>query len=337
MRAIRESRPLRAAGTVLMAVLAIGGCSSSGSADGDTVAGNPASRGEPGAEPSIPPLVTAAIGHPSRPVEFAAGGAVVRPDGSMTLPLDAYISADDEATIVRAENVLAQKCMRSKGLELPKSLTLTTGPEPPAPYVLFGLIDMDSAKVYGYREPSPPAGPEKDAPPARDEVTSSVEQAYFGNPGIRNGGCEGEARTKLGGQDPKTLFMVVQQLRSETLSATYRDSRVMATVSQWSACMKQAGYDYKSPLAPGHDKSLLGRGLPIPAGATLPPPSPAEIAAAVTDITCKRRTQYLQTATLVSAAYEREIIKKQAKVLQDAQGEQKQKVEAAQKILEAGV
>ncbi|MGW3202716.1 hypothetical protein [Streptomyces sp. NPDC001135] len=323
------------AGAVLMAVVAVGGCdSSSGQGNGDA-AKKPAPPGFSGTEPSIPPLVPASGGDPSKPVDFKGGGATVRPDGSMTLPLDAYVSVKDERTIVRAENVLAERCMRDQGLKLPKALVLDDGPEPPAPYVVYGVMDMKAVKVYGYREPSPEPKPAS-GQGAGDEIAPAVKRAYFDDPKSGKLGCEGKARTKLGGKNPETLFMVVQQLRSQTLSATFRDSRVMATVSRWSACMKKAGYDYANPLAPAHDRNLLGKGLPVPKGATLPPPSPAEIAAAVTDVECKRKAQYVQTAALVSAAYEREIIEQRSKQLQDARRTQKRKVESAEKIIKAG-
>lgn len=326
MQTRRESRPLWTATAALMAVFALGGC-------GTANTGDDASAGWMATEPSIPPLITAKAGNPAEPVDFTGGGAIIRPDGSMTLPLDSYISPADETTIVRAENVLAKQCMRAKGMELPKSLLLTNGPEAPAPYLLYGLIDMDTAKVHGYREPSPPQRSMGKAPAAPEEVAPAVRQAYFGDPKTRDGGCEGDARKKLGGPNPKTLLVYVQELRSVTLSATYRDSRVRSAASKWSACMKQAGYNYADPMAPGHDRSLLGRGLPVPPGATLPPPSPAEITAAVTDITCKRRTQYLQTVALVSAAYEREVIKQRAWQVQEMQDKQNRKVQTAKEIL----
>ncbi|MER6025208.1 hypothetical protein [Streptomyces sp. NPDC001851] len=334
MRAIRESRPLWVAGAVLMAVVSVGGCDSSSGPDSGDAAKKPAPAGLSGTEPSIPPLVPAA-GDPSEPVDFQGGGATVRPDGSMTLPLDAYVSVKDERTIVRAENVLAQQCMRDAGLKLPRALVPDDGPEPPAPYVLYGVMDMKAVKVYGYREPSPEPKPASGRA-AGDEVTPAVQRAYFDDPKSGRLGCEGKARRKLGGKNPQTLFMVVQQLRSQTLSATFQDSRVVAAVSRWSACMKKSGYDYANPLAPAHDRSLLGRGLPVPKGATLPPPSPAEIAAAVTDVECKRTARYVQTAALVSAAYEREIIQQRSKQLQEARRTQKRKVESAEKIIKAG-
>ncbi|GHI06794.1 hypothetical protein Scel_51150 [Streptomyces cellostaticus] len=320
---------------MLMAVVAVGGCSnSSGPETGDS-AKKSAPPGFSGPEPSIPPLGTAAGGDPSKPVDFKGGGAVVRPDGSMTLPLDAYVSLKDESTIVRAENVLAQQCMQDKGLKLPDALTLDNGPEPPAPYVIYGVMDMKAVKVYGYREPSPEKEPASGRP-ADDGITPAVKRAYFDDPKSGRLGCEGKARRKLGGKNPETLFAIVQQLRSQTLNATFQDSRVVAAVSKWSACMKKSGYDYANPLAPAHDRSLLGKGLPVPKGATLPPPSPAEIAAAVTDVECKRKTQYVQTAALVSAAYERKVIEQRSTQLQDARRTQKRKVESAKEIIKAG-
>ncbi|MFJ3906301.1 hypothetical protein [Streptomyces sp. NPDC090025] len=334
-------RPLWTAVAALTAVLALGGCGSA-STDGDT-SGTSAAGATAGAtararaaEPSIPSLGTATSGDPAKPVAFTGGGAVLRPDGSMTLPLDSYVSAPDETTIVLAENELAKQCMRAQGMELPASLLLTSGPEAPAPYVLYGLIDMDAAKVYGYREPSPPHRSKGGTAAAPAKVAPAVVRAYFGDPKKPGGGCEGDARKKLGGPNPTTLLMHVQELRSVSLGATYQDSRVKAAVSRWSVCMKRAGYDYADPLAPGHDRTLLGRGLPVPPGATLPPPSPAEISAAVTDITCKRRTGYLQTVVLVSAAYERELIEERARPLRAAQDEQKRKLRSAKEILRDG-
>ncbi|MFI1165785.1 hypothetical protein ACH4UM_19760 [Streptomyces sp. NPDC020801] len=353
MRAIHTYRPLWLACTVLMAVTSIAGCSDSGSA-GNGQPGNAHPLPDvSGPEPSIPSLTPAAGGDPSRPIDFKGGGAVIRPDGSMAFPLDAYDSADDEAVLARAETALGQQCMRRKGLELPASLKLDKGPEQPAPYVIFGVIDMKTVKVFGYREPSPavakpsatpsatpsakpstgPSASPGTAPQADGDIPPAVAQAFFDDPRKGKVGCEGEARQKLRGAHPESMFMLLQRYRSEALTAAQRDSRVRRATAEWSACMKDSGFPYPNPLAPGHDRTLLGRGLPTPAGASLPPPSPAEIEVAVTDVTCKRRTQYLQTIAMVNAAYQHQIIGKQARHLREAQLKQKQDVEAARKIL----
>ncbi|WP_329467095.1 hypothetical protein [Streptomyces sp. NBC_01431] len=313
---------------VLMTIAAIGGCSSSVNSTGGKSTQNYALPDISGPEPSIPSLITEPSGDPAKSINFKDGGAVIRPDGSMTLPLDLYDSADDKAVIAHAETALAQQCMRSKGFELPPSLVRNTGPQPPAPFVLYGVIDMAGAKSFGYRDPVSFAA-STSQPKDSEKITQAVSQAYFDNPKTGQIGCQGEAHKKLGGDAEMALFVLLQDLRSEALSAAHRDSRVKSVTSKWSACMKSAGFDYPDPAAPAHDRSLLGRGLPTPPGATLPPPSPAEIAVAVADVTCKRQTQYLQTIALVSAAYQQEIIVRQAQRLQDAQRKEKQEVDAA--------
>lgn len=331
MKVICKFRPVRVAAIVLMAIAVIGGCSSAATSTGGKSAQNSALPDVSGPEPSIPPIITESTGDPSKPIDFQGGGAVIRPDGSMTLPLDFYDPADDETVIAQAVTALAQQCMRSKGLELPSALIGNTGPQPPAPFHLYGVIDMDSVKSHGYRDPVSSTASTSQSKDGK-KITHAVFQAYFDNPKTGQVGCLSKTYKRLGGDAEMALFMLLQDLRSEALSAAHEDSRVKSVTSNWSACMKNAGFDYPDPTAPAHDRSLLGRGLPTPPGATLPPPSAAEIAAAVADVRCKRQTQYLQTIALVSAAYQQEIILKQAQRLQDAQHKEKQEVNAAQHV-----
>ncbi|MFF3389999.1 hypothetical protein ACFYW1_03455 [Streptomyces sp. NPDC002669] len=317
------------AGASLTVLAAVVGCSSSEGVTG--AKGTAESRGP---EPSIPALSTGMEGDPSKPVSFRGGGAVVRPDGSVTLPLDAYESPEDETVLVKGETVLAEKCMRAKGLTLPPTLKLTSGPQSPPPYVLFGVIDLAAVKEFGYREPVPPAN-STSRPEPRQKISPAVSRAYFDDPKSGRTGCESEARKKLRGGNQTPLFMIIQQLTAQSLSAANGDSRVKHAQSRWSACMKDSGFAYPDPLKPAHDRSLLGRGLPIPAGATLPPPSPAEIEVAVQDVKCKRKTAYLQTVTMVTAAYQQAYIERDSLSLHEAQQARTREVRAARRLLEA--
>ncbi|REH46221.1 hypothetical protein BCF44_107354 [Kutzneria buriramensis] len=79
--------------------------------------------------------------------------------------------------------------------------------------------------------------------------------------------------------------------------------------------MRTKGYAYPGPLAPARDRTLLGRGLPVPAGAELPPPSPAEKDAAVSDVRCKLTVGYLRTCAVAAAGYQRRLIEREGQRL----------------------
>ncbi|MFJ8442772.1 hypothetical protein [Kitasatospora griseola] len=330
---IRVGTPLRMASVALVTVTALAGCSGMGSEMPKARSKQAALKNISGPEPSIPPL-PAVADDPSKPLDFQAGGAVIRPDGSLILPLDAYDSTNAQDVLARATTVLAQQCMRGKGLELPAALMEQAASKPPPPSVIYGVLNMDDARAYGYRMPPAPAN--SPVPPGADssEITEAVTQAYFDDRKQNKPGCRSEAQKQLDAENVLNDNVYLQDLRSEARTAAHRDSRVTAVTAKWSACMKAAGFDYPDPTAPAHDRSLLGKGLPTPAGAALPPTSPAEVAVAVADVTCKRQTQYLETVALVTAAYQQEIIEKQAQRLQQGQDHWKQQVQNANKVLE---
>jgi hypothetical protein len=335
MMKVRTSSPLWMAAAALLVVATTGGCGGSAAPAKPPRPTPPSALHDiSGPEPAIPALAALGNGNPNQPEVLQSGDAVIRPDGSVVLPLDAYEVADNEAVLARAKTALAQQCMRAKGLDLPASLMDQTGPSSPPPSVLYGVIDMDSAKTYGYRLPPQQSGAGRQADASHDDITPAIADAYFENTRQNKLGCAGEARQKLNTAKVEDADGFVNDLRQESSVAANGDSRVKAVTAKWSSCMKNAGFDYPDPQAPAHDHGLLGKGLPTPAGAALPPPSPDEIAVAVTDVTCKRQSQYLTTVALVTAAYQKEVIDKQAQRLKQGQDVWKQEVQDANKVLE---
>ncbi|MFE6053972.1 hypothetical protein ACFQ6N_24740 [Kitasatospora sp. NPDC056446] len=334
MTARRRVR-LAAAGALLATVLLATGCSHGGG--GSDATGSPIGELS-GAEPSIPPLIPDTPGDPSKPVDFQGGGGSMRPDGTMILPLDAYLRSDDQKVLATARTTLAQECMRAQGLELPSTLVDRFGSQNPSASVIYGVIDMDNAKVLGYRmAPAVQNAVQNAAPPAQGggDVSQAQAAAYFEDAKAGKPGCAGEARAKLGTKPIEDAHAYVQNLKAAARTAARRDSRVTRATAAWSACMKATGVDYADPTAPAHDRSLLGKGLPTPPGASLPPPSPAEIAVAVADVGCKRQVNYLQTVTLVTATYERILIDKHAQQLHQGEQEWEKVMKAANKVLVA--
>ncbi|MEY9940521.1 hypothetical protein [Streptacidiphilus sp. MAP5-3] len=231
-------------------------------------------------------------------VTYRTSGADLLSDGSMILPLDAYdayATAGDENLVFKAATQIEQSCMHAQGLTLPTGWGGNYLPTPTPPLVYYGVSTMADAEQFGYRMPD--AGSGSGTQPA---VPQAVVNAFHG--------CAGKAYTALDITAANDAGNALENLRSNTLDQVFADPRLRAANTAWSACMKQAGYTYPNPLAPQHDRSLLGRGLPVPKGATLPPPSPYEKHAAETDVTCKTRTQYLQTFTTLWATYQHQTI-----------------------------
>ncbi|WP_042422650.1 hypothetical protein [Streptacidiphilus anmyonensis] len=233
-------------------------------------------------------------------VTYRADGGELLSDGSMILPLDAYdayATASDEHAVFEAATHIEQSCMHAQGLTLPTGWGGNYLPTPAPPLIYYGVNTMTDARQFGYRMPGSAS-----APSAQPEVPQTVVHAF--------NGCAGKAYLMLDITQANDAGSTLENLRSHTLDQVFADPRLRDANAAWSTCMKAAGYDYPNPLAPQHDRSLLGRGLPVPKGATLPPPSPYEKHAAETDVTCKAKTDYLQTFTMLWAGYQRQAITK---------------------------
>ncbi|MEY9836330.1 hypothetical protein [Streptacidiphilus sp. EB103A] len=297
-------------------VLGLAGC-----ARGTTGTGTPA---------AAPPAATSAVAAaPS--VVFRGGGAELLSDGSMVLPLDAYDGYDgtgNEELIYRAATAVEQRCMRARGLDLPNGYGGRFLPVNPPSLVYYGVADMADAKAFGYRMPEAAKATGTATP---SSVPANVLAAFYGT-----GGCAHQAYDALQMSQADAAFGLVQQLRSRALTEVYSDARVTSADTRWSACMAAAGYRYTDPLAPGHDRSLLGRGLPVPAGAQLAPPSPAEKAAAETDVTCKQKTRYLQIFAEVTASHQQHLIDVDATQLQRARAQWSNVLRAARAAVSTG-
>ncbi|MGW3324342.1 hypothetical protein [Streptomyces virginiae] len=333
--------------------MALTGCGDSGGGPEKEASGSSASPGSLAplnivhaakGEPALPPDMPSVAVDPSKAPAREIGGAVLRADGSATYPLDAYQRVENQKTLTKAVNMLAGSCMKTKGFEFPARLHEVPHIRVGDPAAIHGVVNLDSAKVNGYRSTGSeglqrlglvnPEAVNGREPTKEERETARGQQGAPPEPGKQ--GCIGEARATLDGALADQAADLVIALAMEADVRTREDSRVKQAVSKWSACMKAAGFDYVNPTDPGHDKSMLGKGLAVPAGAQLAPPSPFEINVAVTDIGCKRTSLYLETATAVTAAYQKDLIERNAQQLHQNDGTWTKVLQGANKILAAG-
>lgn len=272
-----------------------------------------------GAAGGGPPVIFIGAGpaHGSRPKITVP--PIPPADSSLTIamPLEAYqaISTQQQEALADASNLLVQHCMAARGFDD------TSSGSPPLSSVATleqvetggaGLTSLSQARTFGFGRPkgagSAPSGPQIIGFVSAAGFGQSLKagrayaEALFGfGPGTGSGpgghlGCLQQASKQVYGQlfgepvpDP------VPQIAEQAASYTQTDPRIRAVNRAWSACMARHFYHYASPAqVEGHRWKT--------------PPDKAEIATAVADVTCKAKTNLLNTWLAVEAAYQQALI-----------------------------
>lgn len=302
---------------LLLAALALGGCGHSAAGGADSAD----SKGEP-AIGAVPQLLSTA---------------------SLSYPLDAYIASDSQYTeLKRAQNVLVSRCMKRYGFDF--APPAQTAAEPPAGWRTsrrYGLTDPQAAATRGYRSrvavPPAKAEPELSAneelalvgpavkDPGKAPTSWEEEQAAMKtkasavkDAGLVNGlalppgGCTREAFLRLFA--PKEGMVDVSfadALGADAYTRAEQDSRVVRAVGAWSSCMAAGGYRSTHPVSPQEDLGLSEDALA----------SPRAVAAAKTDVACKKKVDLVGVWYTVEVAYQKRAVEQNAERLAQARTE----------------
>jgi hypothetical protein len=262
------------------------------------------------------------------------GGGAKRAGGSFAhapkgFPLNAFMTNTAERqTVDRAISVLVNSCMKEFDLKWPEY-------EPPPGTIpenarKYGVTDLESVRVYGYKPPLPDGVSKQQAIAYRDSyearkkaITPAAEAAYSGigasaklPPGVPKGGCYGEAARETSVDRLNEDMMTVQKLFFQASAATRKDARIAELNRQWSACMRRSGMSYPDPLAAVDDSKWRTAKTPKDGPSPyFPAPSKEEIRTAIADVKCKDETDYIKKRSQVEFRYQRALIKKNAKML----------------------
>ncbi|MBO3743916.1 hypothetical protein [Actinoplanes flavus] len=225
---------------------------------------------------------------------------------SHALPLAAYIgSAEEQATLSRAEGILLQRCMHGLGFtgwrptETQPATQWTTG-------LRIGIVDAELAGKYGYHPPgertervarataSPRQRAEIAALTGQKTAEAATTEPLIGRT-IPDGGCEGEAERVLGAGMPAYDNELYGRLGVEADKATQRDDRVVGGLRAWSDCMKRAGHLYRNPWEAAAQTWAVV-------------PTATEKALATADVACKTETGLPGIWFAVLGGYEQRLI-----------------------------
>jgi hypothetical protein len=245
-------------------------------------------------EPSPSPTTTSAVPlGPAVPVTSSV------PDGLLDLPFDDYrLNFAEESEISRARLVLARACLRERGVrfDVPDDVRTPGAMDVEPNLRRYGVVDEASAAGYGYHVPT--TATEKRQQEARQRwaagITEDQRMALFGE-----GGCTESADAKLTTFDDG-FFVAASQ---GTLRASERDSRVVASVGAWRACMAGQGYSYADPDAAISDPRW---------DLDDPVVSSAEIETALADVRCKGSSGFVEAWHGVEVGLQEEEIRRDA-------------------------
>jgi len=219
----------------------------------------------------------------------------------LRLPLDDYyLSVAEGQRLARAGRALLNQCVRGFGFDYTAPDPVRTGPRTWTER-RYGLTDPAQA-AGGYwaadRVTAATSGRPANTSTAAegDVVTGRGAQVVRGRR-VPAGGCADEAQRRLAAGSPAGADQTLaQRLGSDTFFGSQRDPRVRAVFSQWSACMRAAGFNYAAPLDPPGD-ARFQRAV-----------SPVEIATARADVACKQRTNLVGVWFTVEADQQRPLV-----------------------------
>ncbi|MGW6915842.1 hypothetical protein ACWGB8_18805 [Kitasatospora sp. NPDC054939] len=296
-------RALVPASVLVAAAAVLGGC-----------AGAPAKPGRPSAAAIVPP--------PTGPVATPSAEAVA---AELHLPIEQFMLTPLQSVQFDwVRKAATGSCMKRYGLKHP--VPAQPGPDSPGTAAFtvmnrrYGITDAESAARWGYHVPRLSGdAPAADRPIALSALPVAAQTALLGIDPARGsrvtsfrgrpmpeGGCFAELDRVLPGAagGPQGPGSGLQGVVTDIKAASFTESRsapeVVAAVTAWAGCMKEQGFDTPDPLkAPAAVPSMKD-----------PDPSAAEIAQAVADAGCKRRTNlagiwFAAESTLQNAAITR--------------------------------
>ncbi|MBT2423861.1 hypothetical protein J7F01_36185 [Streptomyces sp. ISL-22] len=285
-------------------------------------------------------LAVAAVGcstsgsdSPSGPQQAGGGwesGTVPLPGKEareITVPFDEYnISPADAIRIDTAEDSLVGECMRERGMKW------TVAPLPPERDIAppnrrrYGVVEPDAARVFGFHNPQDRpsvARRNKELDTRGRKISPEVRRAAYGDeskPGP--GGCLKKARDQMMKGAPKINVSLFNKRSGQTFEASQRDAKVERVFRSWSACMKEAGFRYKDPLAAATDERW-----------GTDKPSRKEIRTAQADVRCKEKTDLTAIWMAAEKRIQDDVIREHPKEFRALKVTKDVQLKAARRIL----
>ncbi|WP_053846932.1 hypothetical protein [Streptomyces sp. NRRL B-24085] len=275
----------------------------------------------------------APAGSPETPV--TSGSTAAKPQVTFLdrLPIARYsYTADETAAIESAQQVLTKRCLRTFGIAYePPQREAETSTSSDRRY---GLSSASEAARLGYH---PDMGPL----PAGPDLPEDALRVFYGNRGAEPGsaervvykgrevpknGCFGQSVAKLAEEyDSPAAAETARRISTQSYKDSLAEPPVKEAFRNWSACMRNSGFRYDSPLEPANNKEFQREDI-----------SKREKETARADVRCKEKTDLLDIWFKAESALQKAEIDKNSKSLQTLLTAHRNKTEAARRIVAEG-
>lgn len=254
-----------------------------------------------------PPISTNSLRYPT-----------VLDSATLHLPVQDYMLTEEQLrTIAIARVTMVNGCLHRFKIKVSTPL-MPTGPNLYGPISLtdrrYGITDPVLATKFGFG--LGPRDPRLQIKPAQPTLGPDGQTALtgqgrskLGGQIVPDGGCLAEADRrldshKLQGVDPE----LPQRLQFQSFEWSRNDPKVRTAFQAWSNCMLHHRYHYNDPLAASADPQFTGSTSV----------SKQAIAVALTDISCKRRTNLVGIWFGVESDYQKRQIQTHANAFERA-------------------
>ncbi|MEV2197364.1 hypothetical protein AB0I02_41275 [Streptomyces phaeochromogenes] len=250
------------------------------------------------------------------------------------LPIARYSYTEAEnIAIESAQHVLTRHCLRTYGITYEPAKPDPDAPEPADRR--YGLSSAGEAARFGYHPNSDAMLNERiplpeDALPVfygnRGTAPDGGEKLTYKGKEVPTDGCFGQSVKRLSKEyDEPDESAVASRIATESYAKSMTASPVKEGFRKWSACMRNSGFRYTSPVDPLNTPAFRGKTVSV-----------KEKKTAVADVRCKEQTGLLAIWFKAESRIQKAEIERNAEALESLSTAHHKKAEAARRIVAEG-